>query len=82
MSGMNSIARIVKCPRCGKSTEYSPRNAFRPFCSERCKTTDLGDWAEGRHAIPVETETLTEDEMELLAGALDGHPQKPVDNEE
>ncbi|MBL7689854.1 MAG: hypothetical protein JNJ49_17595, partial [Bdellovibrionaceae bacterium] len=44
--------------------------------------TDLGDWAEGRHAIPVETETLTEEEMELLAGALDGHPQKPVDSEE
>ncbi len=65
-------ARIVKCPRCRKSTEYSPRNEFRPFCSQRCRTTDLGDWAEGRHAIPVESEALTEEEREMLAGHLEG----------
>jgi hypothetical protein len=25
---------------------------YRPFCSERCRTLDLGDWLSGRHAIP------------------------------
>jgi len=48
------VARIVRCPTCGKSSEYSPRNLFRPFCSERCRTNDLGAWAEGRYAIPAE----------------------------
>ena len=31
--------------------------AWRPFCSERCKLIDLGDWAAERHVIggaPVE----------------------------
>lgn len=32
---------------------FAPENKFRPFCSERCKLIDLGDWAEGRYAIPV-----------------------------
>ena len=48
------VARKVACPRCGKPTEYSPANAFRPFCSSRCKTIDLGDWAQERHRIRVE----------------------------
>ena len=43
----------VKCPRCGQLTRYSPENAFRPFCSERCKLIDLGEWAEGKYTIPV-----------------------------
>ena len=24
-----------------------------PFCSERCRLLDLGNWAMGRYAIPV-----------------------------
>lgn len=38
-------ARIVACPRCGGDSVYAPSNAFRPFCSERCKQRDLGAWA-------------------------------------
>ena len=37
--------RIVRCPRCGGHSIYGPANAFRPFCSERCKSQDLGAWA-------------------------------------
>jgi hypothetical protein len=33
--------------------EYSPDNKWRPFCSERCKLIDLGEWAAEKHAIPV-----------------------------
>ncbi|HUB98050.1 MAG TPA: DNA gyrase inhibitor YacG [Stellaceae bacterium] len=36
------------CPICGKPAE--PR--FRPFCSARCKTIDLGRWLGDRYAIP------------------------------
>ena len=32
------------CPQCGKTSTWTD-NAFRPFCSERCKLIDLGAWA-------------------------------------
>ena len=35
----------VACPQCKKRIEYSLKNKFRPFCSERCQLIDLGDWA-------------------------------------
>ncbi len=34
----------VKCPLCKKETVYSAENPFRPFCSERCRLIDLGQW--------------------------------------
>ncbi len=46
--------RKVACPICGKAAEYSPANPWRPFCSERCKLIDLGQWASERYRIPVE----------------------------
>ena len=29
-------------------------NAFRPFCSERCKLIDLGAWASEAYRVPVQ----------------------------
>ncbi|MBX7147449.1 DNA gyrase inhibitor YacG [bacterium] len=40
----------VKCPHCQKMTRYE-ENSFRPFCSERCKLIDLGDWASEKFRI-------------------------------
>ena len=51
----------VKCPRCGTETEYQG-NPWRPFCSERCKTVDLGNWVSGRYRLPTKTEDEREDE--------------------
>ncbi|NIQ09929.1 MAG: DNA gyrase inhibitor YacG, partial [Gammaproteobacteria bacterium] len=31
------MKRRVKCPTCGKMSEWSENNPWRPFCSERCK---------------------------------------------
>jgi uncharacterized protein len=47
--------RIVNCPQCGKSVAWNESSAFRPFCSERCKLNDLGQWAAETYRIP-ETE--------------------------
>lgn len=44
--------RLVRCPRCRKSTRYDPKNAFRPFCSPLCKDEDIVAWAEGNYRIP------------------------------
>jgi len=46
--------RKVKCPHCGRLTFYSPENPFRPFCSERCRVIDLGQWADESYRIPLE----------------------------
>ena len=42
----------VKCPTCEKEVEWKAENTFRPFCSERCKLIDLGEWATEGHKIP------------------------------
>lgn len=44
----------IICPRCGKKGTWTPENAARPFCSERCKLIDLGDWASEKHRVPGE----------------------------
>jgi endogenous inhibitor of DNA gyrase (YacG/DUF329 family) len=44
----------VPCPTCKNEVEWSQENAYRPFCSERCKLLDLGAWAMEKHAIPVD----------------------------
>ena len=48
----NKKPRMVACPNCGNFSEFTPNNAFRPFCSERCKLIDLGLWASEQYAIP------------------------------
>ncbi len=55
-----SIPMILKCPRCGKETE-SAGNPYRPFCSERCKLIDLGDWISGTYRISRKSEAEDED---------------------
>lgn len=56
-----SPPRIVACPTCGQSVPWTPANAWRPFCSERCKLIDLGAWATERYRVPVAEE---KDELE------------------
>lgn len=56
--------RLVTCPNCKKQSEYSAENLFRPFCSERCKLIDLGDWANENYRIPVNTPPKELDDFE------------------
>ncbi len=59
----------VKCPNCGKQTEYYG-NEFRPFCSERCKLLDFGAWADGDYALPTQETALSEQDLEEIEKAL------------
>ncbi|MGZ5050008.1 MAG: DNA gyrase inhibitor YacG [Methylobacter sp.] len=43
---------IVKCPSCGRSVAWVPEQQFKPFCCERCKLIDLGEWAAEEKRIP------------------------------
>ena len=47
-------AKKVPCPACGTPALFSPENKWRPFCSERCKTIDLGDWASERYRVATD----------------------------
>ena len=55
--------RSVNCPTCLKTVPWSEDSPFRPFCSERCKLIDLGDWATGKHAIAGEPVTDSDQEQ-------------------
>lgn len=43
----------IKCPICKNTTTWE-ENPWRPFCSERCKLTDLGKWVLEEYKIPGE----------------------------
>jgi uncharacterized protein len=60
---------LVICPTCKRTVDYSPDNKWRPFCSERCKLIDLGEWAAEKHAIPVVNE---QDEAQEFGGEDQG----------
>jgi uncharacterized protein len=45
--------KIVNCPQCGRPVEWIPASRWRPFCSERCKTIDLGAWAAEAYRVPA-----------------------------
>ncbi|MCL2760556.1 MAG: DNA gyrase inhibitor YacG [Desulfuromonadales bacterium] len=47
----SKTTRIVKCPTCHKMSKWED-NPFRPFCSERCKLIDLGNWADEEYRVP------------------------------
>jgi uncharacterized protein len=39
-----------RCPICKKSTD-SEKDEHFPFCSERCRLTDLGNWANEKYKV-------------------------------
>lgn len=43
--------RVVACPTCQKPVPWLPEQPFRPFCSERCRLIDLGEWVAGEKVL-------------------------------
>ncbi|MFB3778919.1 MAG: DNA gyrase inhibitor YacG [Bryobacteraceae bacterium] len=52
----------MTCPICRR--EVDPRDPQMPFCSERCRMIDLGNWAAGKYRIPVALTPESEEEDE------------------
>ena len=46
--------RVIRCPGCGGPSVYSVANAYRPFCSARCKNNDFGAWASEGYSVAAE----------------------------
>ena len=42
----------VSCPQCQKKVAWTEEETYRPFCSERCQSIDLGSWANEDYRIP------------------------------
>jgi endogenous inhibitor of DNA gyrase (YacG/DUF329 family) len=49
-----NVTKVVKCPNCGKPVPWIAAQAFKPFCSNRCKLIDLGEWVMEEKVIPGE----------------------------
>lgn len=57
MKSRRKAPRIVACPTCAASVEWTQEQRWRPFCSERCQLIDLGGWIDGRNRIPGDETT-------------------------
>lgn len=50
---MSTKELLVACPTCKTLVARQEENF--PFCSDRCKTIDLGNWASDAYAIQGES---------------------------
>jgi endogenous inhibitor of DNA gyrase (YacG/DUF329 family) len=76
LDGPQSCAYLCRvagrtCPTCKRTFEGDTTNPFRPFCSERCRSADLGNWLNASYRIlaPVSEEDLD-------SGMPDGMPSQ------
>lgn len=51
MSEDNSQDIKLNCPTCKKDVLWNDKFPFRPFCSDRCRLIDLGEWASENNRI-------------------------------
>ncbi|HLW75013.1 MAG TPA: DNA gyrase inhibitor YacG [Gammaproteobacteria bacterium] len=56
--------KTVECPHCGKPVPWTDESKWKPFCSERCRLIDLGDWLTEKHAIASEDTPPDQDDSE------------------
>jgi len=57
----------VRCPICKEPV--TTKSSEFPFCSERCKTIDLGKWASGAYVISSPVHDISE--------SVDDRPAEP-----
>lgn len=69
----------VTCPKCKKKFNFYD-SQFRPFCSERCKLIDLGQWLTESYTVPVEK--LTIEEAQTLEQLIHEKSQDDEENNE
>jgi uncharacterized protein len=59
----------ASCPICQRTMKGRTRAEWPqwPFCSDRCKTIDLGRWLSGNYRVPAEDQEgdLNEEETEV-----------------
>jgi len=55
----DDVRRDGRCPRCGKKYVYRAIKDHRPFpfCSDRCRDVDLGNWLTEQYVVPGQANT-------------------------
>lgn len=43
------MSDVVRCPICDRSVPFEDPNM--PFCSDRCRLVDLGNWATEKYVV-------------------------------
>jgi endogenous inhibitor of DNA gyrase (YacG/DUF329 family) len=56
------MAKVIHCPICHRPVSMDDPNM--PFCSDRCRLIDLGNWASEKYVIPGREKTGELDEWE------------------
>lgn len=51
-----------RCPICGKAVDATDPNM--PFCSDRCRLLDLGNWASEKYSIPANSQSELDESEE------------------
>jgi len=69
LSGVRMLCPTCKRPLDGRA-EAAP---FRPFCSERCRTADLGSWLDAAYRI---SSSVSEEDLD------EGIPSSPGRSDE
>jgi len=68
---------VHKCPICKRPTD-SAKDADFPFCSERCRLQDLGNWATERYVV---SQPLFDEDDEADTPEAPPHKVKPETDE-
>lgn len=66
----------VACPTCRAKSEFSSKNQWRPFCTERCKLIDLGAWANEEYRVAGKS--ALEDDSLLLGDDFAPERQRQI----
>jgi hypothetical protein len=51
----------TKCPTCKAEVQAPGENRFFPFCTQRCRTIDLGRWLNEEYRLTNDTAEDEED---------------------
>lgn len=54
----------LACPTCKKVVLWNDEFPHRPFCSDRCRLIDLGEWASESHRIAGDNLDINSEEDE------------------
>jgi endogenous inhibitor of DNA gyrase (YacG/DUF329 family) len=58
----------IRCPICRKIVPFNDPNM--PFCSDRCRVIDLGNWASEVYSVPASESENELDESERSSDRL------------
>ncbi len=69
---------LVTCPHCKKRFSYFS-SEFRPFCCEKCRLIDLGQWLNESYSVPASK--LTPEEVDHLEKIIQDQSEEDPENQ-